>query len=196
MLRFAPAAARACAVAAFLFMPPAGARASADRTAAPIRVPASLAVNRSLAAPPTGVSELKFQDVFKLPVGPKGLEPTDKLLGLDGKRVRIVGYMVEQESPVKDAFLFSPLPVLLGDEDESLADDLPPSTIRIELPKAHGMVIPAVGGLLQLTGTLHVGMYADPVSGRATPARLTLDEKPERAITRLARALATAREPR
>jgi hypothetical protein len=185
-----------CAVVVALLSPalPATAHSSnAARTGATANhVPAMLAVNRPLAAPPSGVSELKFQDVFKLPIGPKALEPTEKLRGLDGRRVRIVGYMVQQESPAVDAFLLSPLPVMLGDEDESLADDLPPSTIRVELPTTRGAVIPNLPGLLQLTGVLHVGMRADAASGRATPAQLVLDAKPARALARLARSVSSA----
>jgi hypothetical protein len=162
------------------------ASAGSSKNPAVVRIPASLVVDRKLGASAAGVAELKFQDVFKLPAGPKGLEATPRLLELDGKRVRIVGFMVRQESPAIDSFLFSPLPVQLGDEDESLADDLPPSTIRVELPTSHGVVVPTVPGLLQLTGVLHVGMRADPASGRATPALLTLDPRPERALRRLA----------
>src|SRR5689334_5693118 len=36
---------------------------------------------------PAGVTELKFGEFFVRPVGPRGLELTDKLLGLDGQRV-------------------------------------------------------------------------------------------------------------
>jgi hypothetical protein len=186
MRRFAHLAARAVAFAALLASP--HAHAAAPRDGATIRIPAILVVDSKLDAPHAGLSDLKFQDVFKLPVGPKGLEPTARLLELDGKRVRIVGYMVRQESPATDAFLFSPLPVLLGDEDESLADDLPPSTIRIDLPTSHGIVVPMLPGLLQLTGILHVGMRTDATTGRATPAQLTLDARPERALRRLASA--------
>jgi len=159
------------------------------------RVPALLAVRKELGPPPAGVTDLKFRDVFKLPVGAKGLEPTEKLLSLDGKRVRIVGFMVQQEAAPIGAFLLSPLPSMLGDEDESLADDLPASAIRVELTKARDLRVPALPGLLQLTGTLHVGMRAD-ASGRSTPAQLTLDAAPERELRSVARAVSKqARKP-
>ncbi|MEO7431449.1 MAG: hypothetical protein ABIR62_05380 [Dokdonella sp.] len=157
-----------------------------------LRVPAALSVRGKLAAPSAGVNELKFQDVFKLPAGPRGLEPTARLLDLDGKRVRIVGYMVQQDARIADSFLLSPLPVLLGDEDESLADDLPPSTLRVELPTSRGVVVPALPGLLQLTGTLRVGMQTDAATGRATPARLVLDATPERLLRKVAKAASSA----
>jgi hypothetical protein len=187
MRRYNHLAVRAIAFAALLG--PLCAQAAAPREAAMIRIPAILVVDRKRTTTPAGTEDLKFQDVFKLPVGPKGLEPTPRLLELDGKRVRIVGYMVQQESPAIDSFLLSPLPVLLGDEDESLADDLPPSAIRVVLPTAHGVVVPGLPGLLQLTGTLHVGMRTDAATGRATPAQLVLDAKPERALRRIASAV-------
>lgn len=199
MLPFRSALAHAL-VAAALLLPASmvcasGAQKVAPSSAATLRVPAQLAVRKELGAPPKGVTELKFRDVFKLPAGPKGLQPTEKLLSLDGKRVRIVGYMAQQHSPSKGVFLLSPLPVLLGDEDESLADDLPASAILIELPKSLDLPIPPLPGLLQLSGTLRVGMRSDPASGRATPAQLVLDAAPERAVQRVARSLAANPHP-
>jgi hypothetical protein len=156
----------------------------------------TLAVRKDLGAPPAGVTELKFRDVYKMPVGPKGLEPTPKLLALDGKRVRIVGYMVQQESVPKGSFLLSPLPALISDEDESLADDLPASAIRIELPGAPALAVPPLTGLLQLTGTLRVGMRTDAATGRATPAQLVLDAADQRELQRLTQAAANAHASR
>jgi hypothetical protein len=200
MSPFRSALARGLVAAALLLLTPIVCATDAQKrtlsSTATLRVPAQLAVRKELGAPPAGVTELKFRDVFELPVGPKGLQPTDKLLSLDGKRVRIVGYMAQQHAPSKGVFLLSPLPVLLGDEDESLADDLPASAILIELPKSRDVPIPPLPGLLQLTGTLRVGMRTDPASGRATPAQLVLDAAPERAVQRIAHSLAaTPRQP-
>ena len=71
----------------------------------PHRAPA-LEVRGELPAPPAGVAILKFGEFFQMPVGPLGLEPSEKLLALNGKRIRLVGYMVREENPVR------PLPVL------------------------------------------------------------------------------------
>lgn len=165
-------------------------KAGAHHDDAGIRVPGSLAVRKELAPPPAGVTELKFRDMFKLPVGSKGLEPSAKLLALDGKRVRMVGYMVQQSPLPKGGFLFSAVPAMAGDEDESLADDLPPTTLRVELDKSRDLSVPILPGLLQFTGTLHIGMRVDPATGRSTPAQLVLDEAPQRTLRNLARDLA------
>jgi len=151
-----------------------------------INVPALLAVNGPLDAPPKGVAELKFRDVFKLPTGAKGLEPTDTLRKLDGKRVRIVGYMVQWETPLAAGFLLSPLPVAAGDEDESLADDIPPSALFVSLPKGNGAVVPNLPGLIKVSGTLHVGAHEVAGASRVVPARIELDGDVERALLRLA----------
>ena len=93
------------------------------------------------------------------------------------------------------AFLLSPLPVMLGDEDEALADDLPATALLVELDKTRDLAVPLLPGLLQVTGTLHVGMHADPVSGRSTSAQLVLDAAPQRAIRDVARTLAAKSKP-
>jgi hypothetical protein len=169
---------------------------SAHRNDAATRVPASLAVRKTLGPPPEGVTELKFRELFKLPVGPKGLEATEKLLELDGKRVRIVGYMVRQSPAAKGTFLLSPLPTVLGDEDESLADDLPPTTLAVTLDKSPELALPMMTGLLQVTGTLHVGAHSDPVTGRSMPAQVVLDEVSQRALRTYARELAAKSKKR
>src|SRR5262245_11529790 len=93
--------------------------------------PTALAVNGELPKLPPDVTDLKFHEFFTMPVGPRGLEPTEKLLSLNGQRVRVVGYMAQQEAPVAGLFHLTPLPVALGEEDESLADSLPPSTVFV-----------------------------------------------------------------
>jgi len=104
--------------------------------------------------------------------------------------------MVRQAPAPKGLFLLSPLPVALGDEDESLADDLPPSTLAISLDRSPELVLPMLPGLLQVTGTLHVGMRADPATGRAMPAEIVLDAAPQRALRTYARELAAKSKKR
>jgi len=144
------------------------------------RTPRALAVTSRLPAPPEGVAELKFAEMFKTPIGPKGLEPTERLRLLDGRRVRMVGYVVQQQPPIPGAFLLSPLPVFAGDEDESLADDIPPSAVLVRLPHARQARVPALPGLVQVSGTLHVG--ESEAGSRVATAHLELDAASERAL--------------
>lgn len=155
-----------------------------------VKPPASLTVTKQLGAAPAGVTDLKFRELFKLPVGPKGLEPTEKLAGLDGKRVRIIGYMVQQDPPIAGGFMLSPLPVAAGDADDAYADDIPASAIFVTLPKGAGVIVPPLAGLIQLTGTLRVGAREMTGAGRVAPAVLELDGAPERSLLRHAKTIA------
>lgn len=161
-----------------LLSPPAAFAHGANLT--PHRAPA-LEVKGELPPPPAGVASLKFGEFFIMPVGPKGLEPTGKLLSLDGRRVRLVGYVVREETPVPGRLLLSPLPVSVGDEDESLADDLPPTAVFVHLQDAKGRAAPYISGLLKLTGTLEVGAREES-DGRVSAVRLVLDRKTSRQI--------------
>jgi hypothetical protein len=122
-------------------------------------------------------ADLKFREFFQLPVGPRGLAPSARLLSLDGQPVRITGYLAHQEasSAVPGIALLTPLPVSLGDEDESFADDLPASTLYLHLagPLA-ARSVPYRPGLVSLTGTLQVGAQRE-ADGRASFVRLVLD---------------------
>ena len=146
-------------------------------------VPDVFAVRSTLPPPPRDVEELRFRDVFTLPVGPRGLEITERLRALDGRRVRLVGYMVHAD--VKGGFILSPLPAALGDADEGLADDLPPSAVLVELPRESALRSGQLPGLIQVIGRLRVGRVENAsVPGRVFPARLELDARFEKALCR------------
>jgi hypothetical protein len=124
---------------------------------------------------PAGVVELKFKDFFRMPVGPRGLEMTPKLLALDGKRVRILGYMAHQEDPSKGFFILTPLPVNVAEKEDGMADDLPPATLFVHLaPAQAGVAPPYQHGLLIVTGTLSVG-NREEADGRISMVCLQLD---------------------
>lgn len=169
------------------FLPPAYAAA-----AVAARVPKGLAVT----SPLRGVEDVRFADLFRLPVGPKGLEPTDRVRALDGKRVRIVAYMVRRETPDSGGFLIAPFQIDVQDDDESLADDLPPTALFVQLPHAGGITVPWMPGLMQFTGTLRLGAAELAPSGRVVPAQIVLDSRPERALLDRARTVRGARAKR
>ena len=121
-----------------------------------------------------GITELKFSEFFASPIGGRGLTLTDKLRGLDGKRVQILGYMAQQEQPVPGMFLFSALPVRLNEEHYGLADDLPAATLFVSMPKNRDQVVPHTPGLMLLTGTLGVG-NREEADGRISTVRLALE---------------------
>jgi hypothetical protein len=118
--------------------------------------------------------DLKFQEFFQLPIGPRGLEPTPKLLSLNGKRVRILGYMAHQEGATPGMFVLAPFPLEMGDEDESLADDLPANALFVHPDGSADTVVPYVSGIIQLTGVLQLGAREE-VDGHVSQVRLQID---------------------
>ena len=136
-------------------------------------IPSSVSLLGDLPPPPPGVTDIKFRDFFKMPIGKRGLELNEKFLGLDGKRIRIIGYMAKAENPVPGMFVLSALPVELGDEDESLSDDLPANSVFVHTG-SNQFLVHYITGLIKLTGTLSIGSQAE-ADGHVSMARLLLD---------------------
>ena len=145
-------------------------------------VPARLAVRKALKAPPSDVIEMRFSDLYAMPVGPRGLEPSASLRAAEGRTIRIVGFMVREENPSHDGFLLAPLPVALGDEDEGLADDLPPALIHVSSDALRGKQIPYMPGLLQIQGTLRLSAQVDAETQRVSAIQLEPERRTARAL--------------
>lgn len=159
----------------------AGPAAPAAGPADSLPPPPALAVQGALPPPPSGVADLRFGEMFRRPVGPRGLEPSDRLLALAGRTVRLVGYMAAAELPMAGRLILSPLPTQLGDEDEHLADDLPPQAVFVHLSgDAAARTLPHYRGLITLQGRLAVGPLEEP-DGHVSSVRLLLDDAASRA---------------
>ncbi len=172
---------RALLALTFAVLAPACALAGQTGSLKPQAAPASAAAaalspDGAAPAPPAGVSDLKFREFFHMPIGPRGLAASDKLLALAGKRVRIVGYMAKQATPTSDFFILAPLPVALADEDDSLSDDLPASSVFVHLESGATptRAVPYYAGLLRLTGTLSLGPREE-ADGHVSTVRMQLD---------------------
>jgi hypothetical protein len=121
---------------------------------------------------------LQFQDFFRTPIGPKGLEMTDKLRQANGQPVRLVGYMVQQEESTPGQFLLTPRPVQMSEHADGEADDLPAATVLVYLPPdEQDWSIPHARGLVEVSGTLQVGRH-EGVDGRIYWIRLRLVPTP------------------
>ena len=126
---------------------------------------------------PADVTELKFTEFFVSPIGNRGLSFTEKLRSLDGKRVRILGYMVRQEQPIPGTLLLTSLPVQSNEEHDGLADDIPAAAVYVSVPSAHGQIIPHTPQPMLLTGTLSVG-NREEADGRISTVRLASEASP------------------
>lgn len=148
--------------------------AAKEPIAAPAKSPAPNTPPELPALPP-GVTELKFAEIFA-PIGPRGLEFTEKARALDGKRVRMLGYMVKTCRHDHGRFLLTPFPITLHDHEMGPADDLPPSTVFVDVPPFRRALkyIPHEPGLFLLTGKLSLG-GRDELHGRRSWVRLELE---------------------
>lgn len=121
------------------------------------------------------VLAISFKEFYKLPIGPRGLEPSPKLLDLNNKRVRITGYLVKEEEPTPGLFMLAPLPVALAEKEDGPADDLPATTLFVHMPDEDaGKAVSFRPGLWELTGTLQVGNQQE-ANGRVSHTRLILN---------------------
>ena len=120
----------------------------------------------------SGAEPLAFGELFES--SPRELKPTAKLLGLDGKRVKMVGYMAQLEEPLSGAFYLAPRPTVCG-EGGAGTGDLPPEVVRVEVRSRRGKPVPFIPGLLEVTGVLEVGNRAEE-DGSVSAIRLVLDQ--------------------
>ncbi len=122
---------------------------------------------------PEGVTDLAFAEFYG-PIGDRGLEYSEKLRGLAGRRVRLVGYMVREQERAPGLYRLSAWPVVVETQGLCTNDDTPPSTAYVMVPDA-GQQPPAwLPGRLVLTGVLEFGPRAER-DGRNSFVRLRLD---------------------
>lgn len=122
---------------------------------------------------PEGVTDLAFHEFYRNPVGPRGLEPSAKLLSLNGKRVRILGFVAEMERSNKRNIIFAPMPLKPQPEEYGQADEIPATHVLVTIPGDPDKQVPLVPGALLLTGTLSVG--SSTKDGETSFVRMLLD---------------------
>lgn len=124
---------------------------------------------------PLPATRIELRDL--LDDGPT-LRPSKKALALRGKRVHLVGFMVEMEQPIRGGFYLAPRPISL-DESGAGTGDLPPDSVLVLVPGGEERIIPHLTGALEGIGTLEVGNQSD-AEGRVSNFRLRLD--PDRRV--------------
>src|SRR5215813_9485842 len=117
---------------------------------------------------------LSFKEFFE--ATPRELKPSQKLLSLNGKRVRMVGYMARMERVVPGAFYLVPHPVMC-DEEGGGTSDLPVENVLVLVRSAKDREIAFIPRPVEVTGILEVGNREEE-DGRVSAIRLTLDAKP------------------
>ena len=182
----------------------------------PLRPTAKLPALPPRPALPDGVTDITFDDFFKMPIGPLGMEFTDKIKALSGKRVRLAGYQVAEmvgvcnsepnansparraramlEASVPGRLILSPVPESVNFGHYGLCEDLAPQVVFITVPALFGQAVPQHPGPLLVTGILDLGNKPEP-DGRVSALRLTLDPEPAPKSSPLSAQPATAAPP-
>src|SRR5262249_13240646 len=117
---------------------------------------------------------LSFKEFFE--ASPRELKASEKLLSLNGKRVRMTGYMARMERQILGAFYLVPHPVVC-DEEGGGTSDLPVENVLVLVRSAKGKEISFIPRPLEVTGILEVGNREEQ-DGRVSAIRLTLDGPP------------------
>jgi len=114
---------------------------------------------------------LRFQEFFEPNLSE--LRPSTKLLSLNGKRIRLIGYMAQMEKPPKGAFYLCPHRVYC-DESGGGTADLPVEHVRVIMRSHQGKVVPFIDRIVEVTGTLEINNREEE-DGTVSAIRLLLD---------------------
>jgi hypothetical protein len=138
--------------------------------------PIANTVGTPVAHAPAPVTDLSFREFFRLPVGPKGLEPTEKLLSLNHKTVRLQGHLVMEEEPLPGLAMMTPVPTALAELADGPADYLPPATLFIHLHSEQAKkFVTHRPGVWTAVGRLELGGKQEP-NGRVSYVRLIVED--------------------
>jgi hypothetical protein len=121
---------------------------------------------------PAAAIPLTFRELF-VPSSQE-LEPSPRLLALNGKRVSIAGFMARQERPPKGAFYLCPCRTFC-DEGSAGVGDLTPDAVLVKVRGAKDREIAFIPHPIQVSGVLEVGYRQE--AGQVSWIRLTLDQE-------------------
>ncbi len=134
-----------------------------------------------------GTQRLGFEEFFHLPVGAEGLEFSARLIALQGQRVTVEGYMVEEQveeahghgtptwaGPVERRFMLTATPQTINSSHYGPCDGLPPQVMYVHVADAPAAPLRHRAGLLRVTGRLEVGAWRE-ADERISQVRLRLE---------------------
>lgn len=142
-----------------------------------------------LPPPPEGVAELSLTELLTASKNASGVDYSARAWELNGKMVRVNGYMVSQSTPIPWAILLSPVPQTAHEREYFLCDDLPISTIHVFFPKSAQPLIPFHPEMVAIIGRLELGGRTE-ADGRTSMARIFVkpgQQEPVVSITNLVR---------
>ncbi|HVO11355.1 MAG TPA: hypothetical protein VMX54_11495 [Vicinamibacteria bacterium] len=128
-----------------------------------------LLASEAAAVPPP--VPLSFREFFE--PSPRELRPSARLLSLAGKRVKLVGFMAEMESPPTGGFYLCAAPVTATEAGGGTAD-LPPDAVFVVVKSAAGKPLQHIARPLEVTGVLELGPVTHE-DGRVSSLRVLLD---------------------
>lgn len=102
---------------------------------------------------PQAPVRLEFREI--LAPSTTELKPSDKLRSLQGKRVRMIGYMAEMEQMPEGYFYLCARPVLC-DESGGGIGELPIDAVRVIVPALKGKAVKFVAPPIFVTGILEL----------------------------------------
>lgn len=112
--------------------------------------------------------KLKFEEMYKT-IGPLGMEYSQKLQSLNGKKIQILGYMAPPLKPDANFFVLTRVPVALCpfcDTDDNWPSDI--VVIYLKEPIAAF----ADGSPMAIAGTLELGSKTDSATGFVSLVRV------------------------
>jgi hypothetical protein len=101
---------------------------------------------------------IEFREFFEAGAGK--IKPSAKLLSLNGRRARLIGFMAQLEQPPNGVFYLCPRPVF-ADESGGGTADLPVGSVRVIVRSAKEKKIPFIARSIEVTGILEVGPKAE-----------------------------------
>jgi hypothetical protein len=121
---------------------------------------------------PASPEPLAFDEFFESSA--RELRPSARLLSLDGRRVRLRGFMAQMEEPPKGGFYLCHAPVFAA-EGGGGTGDLPPDAVLVVVKSARGKELAHIPRPLEVTGVLQISPQTDE-EGRVSRIRILLDE--------------------
>jgi hypothetical protein len=101
---------------------------------------------------------MTFQEFFKSPIGPRGMEFTPKALALQGQVVSLSGFMVKTDLLRQGRFFLAPKALEVNEADDGPANDLPVHTVLVKLdPSQASLVLAHQEGVMRIEGKLDIG---------------------------------------